>query len=107
MKGCNKSGSDMPRSACPARCEQLRRLLDEVEDTVAALSAPLRPGGAPDEQRPLLAAYVATRLKNSAEGWQKEAVRAAGAADCSWDDIAQALRTSTAVCTREVPKVRA
>ncbi|MFD7205745.1 hypothetical protein [Streptomyces sp. NPDC059893] len=68
--------------------EWLRRLLDEVEDTVEALSVPLRSGGAPDEQRPLLAAYVATRLKNSAEEWQNEAVRAARAADYPWDDIA-------------------
>jgi len=74
--------------------ERLRRLLDEVEETVQALSAPLRPGGEPDEQRPLLAVYVATRLQAGAEEWQKEAVRAARAADYSWDEIAQVLMTS-------------
>ncbi|MFF1594748.1 hypothetical protein ACFVY0_42790 [Streptomyces sp. NPDC058286] len=74
--------------------ERLRRLLDEVEEAVQALSAPLRPGGDLDEQRPLLAVYLATRLQNSSEEWQKEAVRVAKAADYSWDEIAQALRTT-------------
>ncbi|EMF56468.1 hypothetical protein SBD_2219 [Streptomyces bottropensis ATCC 25435] len=74
--------------------ERLRRLLDEVEEAVHALSAPLRPSGEPDEQRPLLAVYVATRLQAGAEERQKEAVRAARAADYSWDEIAQALMTS-------------
>ncbi|MFJ9968582.1 hypothetical protein [Streptomyces avermitilis] len=47
-----------------------------------------------DEQRPLLAVYVATRLQPGAEEWQKDAVRAARAANYSWDEIAQALMTS-------------
>jgi hypothetical protein len=74
--------------------EQLQRLLDEVEETVRGLSAPLRPGGEPDEQRPLLAAYAATRLQAAAEEWQQEAVRAARAAGYSWDEIAKPLRTT-------------
>ena len=74
--------------------ERLRRLLDEVEETVQALSAPVRPGGGPDEQRPLLAVYVATRLQTGAGEWQREAVCAARAADYSWDEIAQALMTT-------------
>ncbi|MFD7137523.1 hypothetical protein [Streptomyces sp. NPDC059894] len=74
--------------------ERLRRLLDEVEEEVQALSAPQRPEGELDEQRPLLAVYVATRLQNGAEVWQQDAVRAARAADYSWDEIAQALMTS-------------
>ncbi|MEU5632268.1 hypothetical protein ACH47C_24175 [Streptomyces rishiriensis] len=74
--------------------ERLRRLLDEVEETVQALSVPVREGGELDEQRPLLAIYAATRLQMNAGEWQKEAVRAARAADYSWDEIAQPLMTS-------------
>ncbi|MFJ2021935.1 hypothetical protein [Streptomyces nodosus] len=74
--------------------ERLRRLLDEVEEEVQALCAPQRLEGELDEQRPLLAVYVATRLQNGAEAWQRDAVRAAREADYSWDEIAQALMTS-------------
>lgn len=74
--------------------EQLRRQLDEMEETARGLSAPPRPGGEPDEQRPLLAAYAATRLQAEAEEWQREAVRAARAAGFSWDEIAGALSTT-------------
>ncbi|MFR0367493.1 hypothetical protein [Streptomyces sp. MCC20] len=74
--------------------ERLRRLLDEVEDAVQALCAPQRPEGELDEQRPLLAVYATTLLQNGAEVWQQDAVRAARAADYSWDEVAQALMTS-------------
>src|SRR4051794_20431720 len=50
--------------------ERLRRLLDEVEETVQALSAPVREGGELDEQRPLLAIYAATQLQMDAGEWQ-------------------------------------